>query len=137
MRLKLVMIAVMLAGPAAANCDAAWRDGYAAGINVANEQLADWHAQVVTQVQAQVNDQLAALHADNETVLQSRLNDAQSLASDNPVRWTMPATDGETRSVVAPTRPEPALPAGSVITIHDPENLPPELYRALMEYVQG
>ncbi|MDO5658119.1 MAG: hypothetical protein Q4G36_07330 [Paracoccus sp. (in: a-proteobacteria)] len=121
-----------LAAPGFAQEDAcrdAWQAGYAAGIDEANAQLAEWHSAVVAQVQAQVDAQLQALHEQNSSALQSSLADAQS--GGLPFEYTPPPA----APVSAPA--QAAIPQGSTITIHDPQNLPPELFDALMDYVSG
>lgn len=124
-----------LAAPGFAQGDAcrdAWQAGYAAGIDEANAQLAEWHGAVVAQVQAQVDAQLQALHQQNADALQSSLADAQSEAL--PFEYTPPPA-APVSTTAAPT--QTALPQGTTITIHDPQNLPPELFDALMDYVSG
>lgn len=154
---------ILLALPAAAqdcqpSVDAAYRQGFAEGVDAVNAQLGAVTAKMQQDVQAQVNAQLARLEERRSRELEQRLAAAQqqALADQGPVRAQgMPslppltrapgggiAPQGLPRSAAAPgsapppaAPPDPgALPAGTTITISDPQNLPPDLFRALMEY---
>lgn len=137
MRAMLVLLAAMLPVPLAAGAsgcgaavDAAWREGFAAGVEAVNAQLGAVTAQIQADVQAQVNAQLARIEADRAAALDSRLAEAQAMAL---------AAQGSMRGAAAgmpalPRQEPDALPPGTSITITDPQNLPPELFRALMDY---
>ncbi|HMM07620.1 MAG TPA: hypothetical protein PKA35_00715 [Paracoccus solventivorans] len=150
MRAMLVLVAAMLPLPLAAEspecgaaAEAAWREGFSAGVEAVNAQLGAVTAQIQADVQGQVNAQLARIEADRAGALEARLAEAQAqaLAAQGPVAAPagMPALPPLARhpgggiAPAAPPAPE-ALPPGSTITITDPQNLPPELFRALMDY---
>ena len=144
--------------PAAAETPAAaYNRGFTDGVAAVNAQLGAITAQMQRDVQAQVNAQLAELDARRTQELEQRLAEAQgqALADQGTVTaegaprviTAMPSLPPLTRApngaVVPrlPARPDPripadpaALPAGTTITITDPQNLPPELFRALMDY---
>lgn len=142
----MVLVAALLPLPLAAEApdcgavaQAAWRDGFAAGVEAVNAQLGAVTAQIQADVQAQVNAQLAKIEADRAKALDARLAEAQeqARATQGPVAAVpqMPALPAR------PGRSQPdsfdsaaSLPPGTTITITDPQNLPPELFRALMDH---
>lgn len=139
MRVMLVLVATMLPLPLAADAPecgaaagAAWREGFSAGVEAVNAQLGAVTAQIQADVQAQVNAQLARIEADRRRELDSRLADAQAgaLAAQGPVQTSSVQAAG----MPALPRQPGALPPGTTITITDPQNLPPELFRALMDH---
>jgi len=135
--------------------DTAYRKGFTAGVDAVNAQLGAVTAKMQQDVQAQVNAQLAQLEERRSRELDERLAaaQAQALAAQGPVRAQgMPSLPplklapgggvapvlsrdqaGETPRSEISADPA-ALPAGTTITITDPQNLPPELFRALMDY---
>lgn len=135
--LSAVPVSAQDCGPAR---DAAYRQGFAEGVEAVNAQLGAVTARMQRDVQAQVNAQLARLESERARELDSRLAAAQAgaLAQQGPISAAgMPSMRMAT---VAPRRDSAAhadaaaLPAGTTITITDPQNLPPELFRALMDY---
>lgn len=147
MRAVLILVGAMLPAPVfggsqdcGAATDAAWREGFAAGVEAVNAQLGTVTAQIQADVQAQVNAQLARLEQDRLRELDSRLAEAQAgaLAAQNPAAapLRMPALPprsagpGQAHGFDSPG----ALPPGTTITITDPQHLPPELFRALMDH---
>ena len=131
--------------------DTAYRKGFTAGVDAVNAQLGAVTAKMQQDVQAQVNAQLAQLEERRSRELDERLAaaQAQALAAQGPVQAQgMPSLPPLTlapgggvapvlpRERAAPeVAPDPAaLPPGTTITITDPQNLPPDLFRALMDY---
>lgn len=136
----------------------AYRKGFAEGVEAVNAQLGAVTAKMQQDVQAQVNAQLAQIDARRTRELEEALAAAQarSLAEQGPIRAEgmpqMPPLAAAPGGGVAPVLPrdmaqatpitpgpgrptDPAsLPPGTTITITDPQNLPPELFRALMDY---
>ena len=151
------------AARSAETCRPEYERGFAEGVAAVNAQLGSVTARMQRDVQAQVNAQLAALGARRTRELETRLAEAQGLAlqggsgaGDAPSR-SMPRLPPLVRALgggIAPDltrdqaaatrltrRPDPripadpaALPAGTTITISDPQNLPPALFKALMDY---
>lgn len=144
---------------AADACRAAYERGFTEGVAAVNAQLGAVTAQMQRDVQAQVNAQLAEMDARRTRELEDALASAQarSLAEQGPIRAEgmpqMPPLAPAPGGGVAPVLPrdmasattitrrpggtpaDPAdLPPGTTITITDPQNLPPELFRALMDY---
>lgn len=138
--------------------DAAWRKGFTEGVDAVNAQLGAVTAKMQQDVQAQVNAQLAQLEERRVRELEQQLAaaQAQALAEQGPVQAEgmpqlpplivapgggvapmlppgMAAATGITQRPASPGDPA-ALPPGTTITITDPQNLPPELFRALMDY---
>lgn len=148
MRAMLVLAAAMLPLPLAADtpecgaaAQAAWREGFSAGVEAVNAQLGAVTAQIQADVQAQVNAQLARIEADRRRELDSRLAEAQAgaLAAQGPVAAgagmpSLPTLARHSGGGIAPAESPEALPPGTTITITDPQNLPPELFRALMDH---
>lgn len=123
-----------------------------------NAQLGAVTAKMQQDVQTQVNAQLAQLEERRSRELDQRLAaaQAQALAEQGPVRAEgmpqMPPLAVAPGGGIAPVLPPEmaratgitqhpgasadaaALPPGTTITITDPQNLPPELFRALMDY---
>lgn len=138
--------------------DAAYRKGFTEGVDAVNAQLGAVTAKMQQDVQAQVNAQLAQLEERRSRELDQRLAaaQAQALAEQGPVRAQgmpqLPPLAKAPGGGVAPVLPpgmaaatritgqspaaaDPAaLPPGTTITITDPQNLPPDLFRALMDY---
>ena len=136
----------------------AYRRGFTEGVAAVNAQLGAVTAQMQRDVQAQVNAQLAELDARRTRELEARLAEAQGrvLADQGPVPAEMPQAGPPLRMPslppltvapggaivpVLPRRPDPRipddpamLPTGTTITITDPQNLPPDLFRALMDH---
>lgn len=136
----------------------AYRKGFAEGVEAVNAQLGAVTARMQQDVQAQVNAQLAQMEARRTRELEKALAAAQArtLAEQGPVRaqgmpqlppltvapggGIVPALPRDMASATAITqRPaaptDPArLPPGTTITITDPQNLPPDLFRALMDH---
>lgn len=148
-----IALALTLAAalPAAAqDCTPAYQRGFQEGVEAVNAQLGAVTARMQQQVQAQVNAQLTELDARRTAELESRLADAQgrALAEQGPVTarpmprlppLTVAPGGGivpQMGSAAPPDLPgDPAdLPPGTTITITDPQNLPPDLFRALMVY---
>lgn len=163
MRLAAALLLGTIPLPAVAAdavCRAEYQRGFTDGVAAVNAQLGAVTAQMQRDVQAQVNAQLAQLESRRTEQLQSRLASAQDKAAAAPAtveRRTMPrlpplvrAPGGGIAPALPPAqaagtaiarRPDPripedpaALPAGTTITISDPQNLPPDLFRALMAY---
>lgn len=162
MRLAAALLLGTIPLPAVAAdavCRAEYQRGFTDGVAAVNAQLGAVTAQMQRDVQAQVNAQLAQLESRGTEQLQSRLASAQDKAAAPATveRRTMPRLPPLVRAPgggIAPglppaqaagtaiaRRPDPripadpaALPAGTTITISDPQNLPPELFRALMAY---
>ena len=160
----LALCLILPALPARAqDCTAAvndaYRKGFAEGVEAVNAQLGAVTAKMQQDVQAQVNAQLAEMDARRTRELEDALAAAQarSLAEQGPIRAEgmpqMPPLAPAPGGGVAPVLPrdmasattitrrpggtpaDPAdLPPGTTITITDPQNLPPELFRALMDY---
>ncbi|HRO14800.1 MAG TPA: hypothetical protein PLL33_07120, partial [Paracoccus sp. (in: a-proteobacteria)] len=114
-----------------------------------NAQLGAVTARMQQQVQAQVNVQLAELDARRTAELERRLAEAQNqaLADRGPVTaapmprlppLTMAPSGGIVPQMAPAADPRPddlaALPPGTTITITDPQNLPPDLFHALLAY---
>ena len=143
----------------AAAANEAYRKGFAEGVEAVNAQLGAVTARMQQDVQAQVNAQLAQMEARRTRELEEALaaTQARSLAEQGPIRAEgmpqMPPLAAAPGGGVAPVLPrdmaaatpitqraggtpaDPArLPPGTTITITDPQNLPPELFRALMDY---
>lgn len=148
-----------LAQDCTAAVNEAYRKGFAEGVEAVNAQLGAVTAKMQQDVQAQVNAQLAQIEARRSRELEEALAAAQarSLAEQGPIRAEgmpqMPPLAAAPGGGVAPVLPrdmaaatpitprpgagptDPAsLPPGTTITITDPQNLPPELFRALMDY---
>lgn len=155
--LSLSLFLVLLALPAhAQDCapaaDAAYRKGFADGVEAVNAQLGAITAQMQQDVQAQVNAQLAQIEKRRASELETRLAAAQdrALADQGPVRaegmpqlpplvmapggGIAPAPSSGPAAAHPLPADQAALPPGTTITISDPQNLPPELFRALMDY---
>lgn len=135
----------------------AYRKGYADGVDAIGSQLAQSTARMQEQVQAQLNEQLRQLQRQSSAELDTRIAAAQEKALDeqgaavaggSPVARmpslsaTIQSLDARTargagapaaRQSAAPADPA-ALPPGTTITITDPQALPPELFRALMDF---
>ena len=159
----LALILTLIALPALAqDCTAAandaYRRGFAEGVEAVNAQLGAVTARMQQEVQAQVNAQLAQLEDRRTRELERALAAAQSrsIQDQGPVRAEgMPqlppltvtpgggiapalprgvaATPSITRRPGTPTDPAD-LPPGTTLTITDPQSLPPELFRALIDY---
>ena len=130
--MRLILTALFFALPGAAfadTCDAAWREGYLRGVADIQQQLTQSHAQMQAQVEAQLNAQLAQLQTQRDDDLKTQLRAAQQAALDAAVAAPMPS--GLTGKGDAAPAPPPSL------LIQNPQNLPPELYAALMAYVEG
>lgn len=136
----------------------AYHRGFTEGVAAVNAQLGAVTAQMQRDVQAQVNAQLAQLDARRTAELEARLAEAQdrALSSETPqirvnaapaAALTMPTlppltvAPGGAIVPILPARPDPnrtvspdTLPPGTTITITDPQNLPPDLFDALMRY---
>ena len=129
--MRLILTALFFALPGAAfadTCEAAWREGYLRGVADIQQQLTQSHAQMQAQVEAQLNAQLAQLQTRRDDDLKTQLRAAQQAALDTAVAAPMPS--GLTgKADAAPTPPS--------LLIQNPQNLPPELYAALMAYVEG
>ncbi|WP_299359019.1 hypothetical protein [uncultured Paracoccus sp.] len=153
---------VLNAGPGCAkDVRQAYNDGFLHGVDAIRAQLAQATATMQTQVQAQVNAQLKQLQQQSAAELDTRIAAAQERALEEqanagagatiPKDARMPSLTGTLQSLDADTArgtAEPrertaspasdggpaSLPPGSTLTITDPQNLPPDLYRALMEY---
>lgn len=161
--LTLVLALIAGASPArsAETCRAEYERGFAEGVAAVNAQLGAVTARMQRDVQAQVNAQLAELDARRTQELEARLAEAQGRAlqgrSATAAPGAMPRLPPLVRAPgggIAPAlprdqaaatrlarRPDPripadpaALPAGTTITITDPQNLPPALFKALMDY---
>ena len=138
----------------------AYRKGYADGVDAIGSQLAQSTARMQEQVQAQLNEQLRQLQRQSSAELDTRIAAAQEKALEGQgaavaggstiapdarmpsLSATIQSLDARTaRGAGAPAaRPAPApadpaaLPPGTTITITDPQALPPELFRALMDF---
>ncbi len=133
----------------AQDCAPAYRRGFHEGVEAVNAQLGAVTARMQQQVQAQVNVQLAELDARRTAELERRLAEAQNqaLADRGPVTaapmprlppLTMAPSGGIVPQMAPAADPRPddlaALPPGTTITITDPQNLPPDLFHALLAY---
>ena len=159
----LALMLTLPALPAVAqDCTAAaneaYRKGFAEGVEAVNAQLGAVTVKMQQDVQAQVNAQLAQMEQRRTRELEQALAAAQarSLAEQGPVRAQgmpqLPPLAVAPGGGIAPVLPremasatplaqrpgtptDPAvLPPGTTITITDPQNLPPDLFRALMDY---
>ncbi|MBV0891694.1 hypothetical protein KTN05_07485 [Paracoccus sp. Z118] len=142
---------------AKAGCEAGVKDAYTAGyldgVEAVKAQLGQATARMQEQVQSQLNAQLRQMQQQSAAELDTRIAAAQEQALADQaagaavppdtrmpsLAGTLQALDtGAARAAVQPSRPaegDPAaLPPGTSITITDPQNLPPELFRALMAY---
>lgn len=129
--MRLILTALLMSLPGAAltqTCDAAWREGYLEGVADIQQQLTQSHAQMQAQVEEQLNAQLAQLQTQRDDDLKTQLGAAQQEALDAAVAAPMPS--GLTGNA-------DAAPAPPSLLIQNPQNLPPELYAALMAYVEG
>ena len=125
-------------------------EGYLQGVEDIRAQLAQATARMQQQVQDQLNRQLAQLQQQRDGDLKTRLRTAQQEALDRAVQAPMPGAltgaDSPARLPVdqgagareggPPQRPSD-LPAGSRLVIDNAETLPPDLYAALMAYLEG
>ena len=161
--LVLALIAGASPARSAETCRAEYERGFAEGVAAVNAQLGAVTARMQRDVQAQVNAQLAELDARRTQELETRLAEAQERAMQGRPPATTAAPGAMPRlpplvrasgGGIAPAlprdqaaatrlarRPDPripadpaALPAGTTITITDPQNLPPALFKALMDY---
>jgi|GEM_PF-3511244 len=126
--MRLAVALTLLAAPAFAdtkNCDAAWREGYLKGVADIQEQLTATHAQMQAEVERQLNAQLAQLQAQRDADLKAQIGRAQQEALKEAVRTPMP-------SALTGAAPQPE--SAPSLLIRNPQNLPPELYEALMAY---
>ena len=120
-----------------------------------NAQLAELDARRTRELEARLAEAQGEALADQGAVSATGAARAVELSADPRgaadalpgMAATMPALPPLTRAPGGgiapklPARPDPripadpsALPAGTTITITDPQNLPPELFRALMTY---
>ena len=157
--LPLVATAALLALPVAAETpQQAYRRGFQDGVAAVNAQMGQVTARIQQQVQDQVNAQLAQIEAQRGRDLDARLAAAQAEALTGtagtattatgtaapglPVSQmpTLPPITQPSRAAAGQAAPLPsdpaALPPGTTITITDPQALPPELFRMLMEHVR-
>ena len=160
--LPLVATAALLAPPVAAETpQQAYRRGFQDGVAAVNAQMGQVTARIQQQVQDQVNAQLAQIEAQRGRDLDARLAAAQAEAltgtagtattatgtaapglpvSRMPTLPPMPPIPQPSRAAAGHAAPLPsdpaALPPGTTVTITDPQALPPELFRMLMEHAR-
>ncbi|WP_112873694.1 hypothetical protein [Paracoccus endophyticus] len=157
--LPLVATAALLALPVAAETpQQAYRRGFQDGVAAVNAQMGQVTARIQQQVQDQVNAQLAQIEAQRGRELDARLAAAQAEAltgTSGPATTatgtaapglpvsrmpTLPPIPQPSRAAAGQAAPLPSDPAalqpGTTITITDPQALPPELFRMLMEHVR-
>lgn len=160
--LPLAATAALLALPALADTpQQAYRRGFQDGVAAVNAQMGQVTARIQQQLQDQVNAQLAQIEARRGRDLDARLAAAQAAALEGAAHTATPGTGTAASalpvsqmptlppmpSVAKPPRPaagqadrlptDPAaLPPGTTITITDPQSLPPELFRRLMEHAR-
>lgn len=132
--------------PASESTEQAYRRGFRDGVDAVNAQLGAVTAKMQQQVQAQINTQLAAIEAQHRAELEQRLAEAQQGALATQGRVSAPEMPRLPPLTVAPggivprlsgpalPRDPTNLPEGTTVTITNPQQLPPQLFRALMDY---
>lgn len=133
--------------PAGESAQQAYRRGFQDGVDAVNAQLGAVTAKMQQQVQSQINAQLAAIEAQHQAELEQRLAEAQqgALAAQGPASAPdmprLPPLTVAPGGGIVPRLPDPALPRdpaslpeGTTITVTNPQQLPPQLFRALMDY---